>query len=111
MYGAAVSGSGHRGGAPGHNPDLVRLEAGIYSDIRNISDLSERWEALMTDLDGVTDHLKGRRGHLHHGPRFSALEDTFVAEMNSFTRSLKDLFQVISRQQEGSPPSTRRWRP
>lgn len=99
MYGAAVSGSATVAALLAIILIWFVWKRGIYSSIRNISSLSEEMGALMADLDG-TDHLKAAEATYTMASRFSALEDTFVAEMNSFTRSLKDLFQVISRQQE-----------
>ena len=99
LYGAAVSGSATVAALLAIVLIWFVWKRGIYKSIEKISRLSGEMGALIADLDG-TDHVKAAEATYTMASRFSALEDTFVAEMNAFTRSLKDLFQVISRQQE-----------
>jgi HD-GYP domain-containing protein (c-di-GMP phosphodiesterase class II) len=99
LYGAAVSGSATATALGAVILIWLVWRRGIYRSIRGISSLSYEMGALLSDLDG-TDHVKAAEAMYTMASRFSGLEDTFVAEMNSFTQSLKDLFQVISRQQE-----------
>ena len=99
LYGAAVSGSTTVTALAAVILIWLVWRRGIYRGIKEISSLSDEMGELLSDLDG-TDHIKAAEAMYTMASRFSGLEDTFVKEMNSFTGSLKDLFQVISRQQE-----------
>lgn len=99
MYGAAFSGSATVAALLAIFLIWFVWRRGIYSSIRDITSLAEDMSARLGDLEGG-DHIRAAEAMYSLSRRFADLKETFVLEMNAFTGNLRNLFQVISQQQE-----------
>jgi HD-GYP domain-containing protein (c-di-GMP phosphodiesterase class II) len=99
MYGAASSGSATVAALLALFLIWFVWRRGIYSSISEIASLSEDMSDRLADLEGG-DHIRAAEAMYSLARRFAGLKETFVLEMNVFTANLRNLFQVISQQQE-----------
>jgi len=99
MYGAAVSGSATVAALLALFLIWFVWRRGIYSGIRSITSLAEDMSVRLEDIEGG-DHIKAAEAMYSLSRRFAGLKETFVLEMNAFTGNLRNLFQIISQQQE-----------
>jgi len=72
---------------------------GIYRSIQEIASLADEMSTRLEDLEGGR-HDRAVETMNALAVRFYSLKKSFVREMNAFTGNLRNLFRVISRQQE-----------
>ena len=72
---------------------------GVYKSIATIANLADEMGDRLSQID-ARDPLRGAETLFTLTKRFSGFKETFVRETNSFVRDLRNLFEVILRQQE-----------
>ena len=72
---------------------------GVYKSIATIANLADEMGDRLSQID-ARDPLRGAETLFTLTKRISGFKETFVRETNSFIRDLRNLFEVILRQQE-----------
>ncbi len=72
---------------------------GVYRSIANIAVLADEMSTHLSQID-ARDPLRGAEALFAVTKRFSGFRETFVRETNLFVHDLRNLFEVILRQQE-----------
>ncbi len=72
---------------------------GVYRSIADIACLADEMSDQLSQID-ARDPLRGAETLFDLTKRFSGFKETFVRETNAFVRDLRNLFEVILRQQE-----------
>lgn len=72
---------------------------GVYRSIENIAVLADEMSTHLSQID-ARDPLRGAEALFAVTKRFSGFRETFVRETNLFVHDLRNLFEVILRQQE-----------